>query len=696
MLQRQCACGNHIVAGGECAECRKKRLQRKAANHDEPGTVPPIVHDVLRSPGQPLDPATRTFMEPRFGHDFSQVRVHTGERAAASAQAVNALAYTVGHNVVFGARQYMPTTHAGQRLLAHELAHTIQQQTTGSSAVVQTFSPIDEPDAPLEREASTAADQVMAGQKPQINRAVSQARPQRQADTTKNKMDRPTADGHIEVTRTITRRSCQTIPFTQSTPSSDIVYFDAQANAFGIRYQYCKGATTIEMDSQARYDRLRRDAEQLVKRLPQTILSGGDVFAQIQQTAQQTSVSASTTIAITISGTLRAEIKGTTEQGLQTRSYDVEGLFRLTPKGWALELGAAYKHVADNLQGDVQTISFTPKVNVGPVQAGVSVEQKEERPSGRAPSSTTTVRGTVSVSTGRGLGLTLSGSSENGGTFSITFGTVDTSQRIPDVPKKECVIRDCPPPQVSYNCVRVTKARPDVEEIQSPGHDVVQLHYELDKTTPADQTVHNQKLMQIEELVRNKYNVQDIEGYASPEASKDYNLDLSKRRAEQASADIRTQLSNANPSLTAVLPPAKGLGELLGGPIGTSDAALIAEIKAQLRDKPEDEQFKLFGLDPARMSEPERSDMRQRIKEFSEGKAGGQSLARRARWERLFPFLRRVDVTMDRPRLTKPIIIPEKREPGGNCDAETVAWAEQNMPPLPADLRLPDAPKLGF
>src|SRR5258708_11313667 len=68
--------------------------------------VPPIVHEVLNSSGQPLDASTRAFMEPRFGHDFSRVRVHSDPRATDSAREVNALAYTVGRDVVFGPRQY--------------------------------------------------------------------------------------------------------------------------------------------------------------------------------------------------------------------------------------------------------------------------------------------------------------------------------------------------------------------------------------------------------------------------------------------------------------------------------------------------------------------------------------------------------------------------------------------------------------
>lgn len=129
ILQRKCACGQHTVAGGECAECSKKKLtlQRRAINHAETIGVPPIVHEVLRSPGQPLDASIRAFMEPRFGHDFSRVRVHTDSGAAESARTVNALAYTVGRSVVFGAGQYSPGTAAGKRLLAHELMHVLQQ-----------------------------------------------------------------------------------------------------------------------------------------------------------------------------------------------------------------------------------------------------------------------------------------------------------------------------------------------------------------------------------------------------------------------------------------------------------------------------------------------------------------------------------------------------------------------------------------
>src|SRR5947209_20554201 len=92
LLQRKCACGQHTIGGSECEECRQKRegtLQRAAVNTAPTSSVPPIVHDVLASPGRSLDAGTRAFMEPRFGQDFSGVRVHTDERAAESARSVN-------------------------------------------------------------------------------------------------------------------------------------------------------------------------------------------------------------------------------------------------------------------------------------------------------------------------------------------------------------------------------------------------------------------------------------------------------------------------------------------------------------------------------------------------------------------------------------------------------------------------------
>lgn len=102
ILQRKCACGGTPGPTSECEACRKKReaatLQCATSHTAVVNAVPPIVHEVLRSPGQPLDPAPRAFMEPRFGHDFSRVQVYTDAKVAESARAVNALPIELSEN----------------------------------------------------------------------------------------------------------------------------------------------------------------------------------------------------------------------------------------------------------------------------------------------------------------------------------------------------------------------------------------------------------------------------------------------------------------------------------------------------------------------------------------------------------------------------------------------------------------------
>jgi hypothetical protein len=189
LIQRKCACGRDTGSGGECEECLKKRLslQRKSCSsglgsHGD-SAVPSIVHEVLHSPGQPLDQETRAFFEARFafnlgqtssyaqesapvpaqlgivapdngleheaettaqkvmsqsakttarGHDFSRIRIHTDQNAADSAQAINALAYTVGRDIVFAQGQYKPHTRSGAQLIAHELTHVLQRSGASS------------------------------------------------------------------------------------------------------------------------------------------------------------------------------------------------------------------------------------------------------------------------------------------------------------------------------------------------------------------------------------------------------------------------------------------------------------------------------------------------------------------------------------------------------------------------------------
>jgi hypothetical protein len=120
----------------KCAACEseEEKIQRKEKGSSEI-EIPAIVNDVLNTSGKPLDNDIRADVEPKFGYDFSNVKIHTDEVAAKSAQSLNALAYTSGSSIVFNEGQYQPSSQEGKKLLAHELTHVVQQ--SQSSQTVQ-------------------------------------------------------------------------------------------------------------------------------------------------------------------------------------------------------------------------------------------------------------------------------------------------------------------------------------------------------------------------------------------------------------------------------------------------------------------------------------------------------------------------------------------------------------------------------
>ncbi len=143
VLQRCAACG-HGHDGGECPACRARRLGKAAS----------LVHETLNRPGRPLESGVRGELEGTLGHDFSAVRVHADETAAASAAAVSAQAYTVGSNVVFGANRYRPASVEGRQLLAHELTHVRQQAGAAPGGPLRI---VDDPRAEAEANRAAAA-----------------------------------------------------------------------------------------------------------------------------------------------------------------------------------------------------------------------------------------------------------------------------------------------------------------------------------------------------------------------------------------------------------------------------------------------------------------------------------------------------------------------------------------------------------
>lgn len=123
------------------------------------GAFGATVRDGMKSTGRPLDASTRAEMERRFGQEFGEVRVHTDSDASESARKMQARAYTVGRDVIFGGGQYDPSTKEGQRLLAHELTHVVQQDSGKNAAGTVGASS-------HEREARMIAGAVVAGNGP--------------------------------------------------------------------------------------------------------------------------------------------------------------------------------------------------------------------------------------------------------------------------------------------------------------------------------------------------------------------------------------------------------------------------------------------------------------------------------------------------------------------------------------------------
>jgi hypothetical protein len=149
-------CVDHACGPGGCEPGEQQRLYRDATGR-APVVAPAIVHDVIRSPGEGLPPSLAATMSARFGHDFSRVRVHRGPRAADSAASVAARAYTVGPHVVLGRPVPDLGSAAGQRILAHELAHVLQQPAVVPAGPL----PVSDPHDPAEREAADAATRTV-------------------------------------------------------------------------------------------------------------------------------------------------------------------------------------------------------------------------------------------------------------------------------------------------------------------------------------------------------------------------------------------------------------------------------------------------------------------------------------------------------------------------------------------------------
>lgn len=154
-------CGRCHAASHDEDQATLRRASRRRGRTG-PGVAPAEVHDVLQTGGQPLPAEVQRRAKSHFGHDFSRVRVHSDARAARSAQAVDARAYTVGHHVVFDRGEYSPATRSGNTLLMHELAHVVQQRGRPIPSVLRIGAASDAKEAEADRMATSASASASA------------------------------------------------------------------------------------------------------------------------------------------------------------------------------------------------------------------------------------------------------------------------------------------------------------------------------------------------------------------------------------------------------------------------------------------------------------------------------------------------------------------------------------------------------
>lgn len=348
-LQRKCACGG---SGGGCESCKEheeEKLQRKAVSAGAPpGAAPPIVHEVLRSPGQPLDRAARAFFEQRFGCDFSGVQVHTDRRAAESARAVNAHAYAVGSHVVFGTGRYSPSTRGGAWLLAHELAHIVQQQS--SPRHLPATLALDGEGNATEHAADSAADSVLADRRvPALNGSAATVQRKKITSTDKISDDERLIhydDGSARRVRRVHWTTMEPGPanWAEATPGIDL-------EQVWLEIEWCAGENhgTVTVGADI--------PKQALNLIVSTVTSGGDISTALRGV----NVTPFVQLNMLQSGTFRIEASGDVTVDLHGKVSGGEGRIGVSTGPFDFTIGAGSRNVGGRPDVNVEgQFTWTP------------------------------------------------------------------------------------------------------------------------------------------------------------------------------------------------------------------------------------------------------------------------------------------------------------------------------------------------
>ena len=705
-LQRACACQ------GGCDNCRKKRVQRRGDGPESARAPDPTANlashasDGFERGGQPLAPPLRARLEPLYRNSFADVRIHNDAASHTAARELNAQAFTVGQHLHFGARHYQPDSRAGLHLLAHELTHTVQQRGAATGAALASLE-IDSPDTPLEREAETQADAVLAGRgTPLLAGAAGagvQARLQRApavagaassgTGTAEREID---ASHSVQVTRDVVVVPCtrDNIRKEAVTRSSKVLFWDEQAQAVKARFQVCNGKVQLDTGTNLDVKDVTRAATDLMNRVGRDPATAPDALRDAVNSA---TISASGHISFSVSHTFDATVSGDSSAGAQKQTAQVKLRLLVNTASDKVQVIAEAGVGVSNTDITREVERFVGgQLHLGPVRIEIKYVDKSSTP----PGGPTTSQGTFSerIETDiPGTPFTLGCTATQGGsgqpdTFTCgPGGTIGKPDKPPAVNCYEC---SCPAPKPDYRCRRIVKQHSEPVETQAHDKQRIKLFYNFDSDAPDPQQDFEPKILTIAGLSKSGYKVNEVAGFASPEANRSYNRALGARRARHALGRIAAQ-----PGVdTAALPQALGQGEdeALGASSTregkeASDKDLVAEMSARLKAQPtEDARLELLGIDDAKRKDPQlRAQVLADIDAFIEGKdAAGKVLKQRARWEKVFPHLRRVEVEVERPQLIGKKTV-DGSNTAGDCTQEDRAFIDARLGPLPPEKRVP-------
>ena len=525
-IQRKCGCSGSREKCDDCKEEESRPVQRKATCSLPAAAAPLIVHRALSNCGQPLDAATRAYLEPRFGFDFGHVRIHSDAVAAESASAIQALAYTVNHSIVFGAGTYAPGTSPGRRLLAHELAHVIQQRS--APALAQDKVPVGSGKDPVEQDAEQCARAVLSDgaagvSQPRLSSAaVIRRSPDPPAsDTWTTQQDigdireaKPplefTKDKH-SVTVNVTRKY-KRCNFIKVDDRRSAVFYNGSLSQLAIDYRSCKGSTVV------------------------------DAFVKEFQDSQAKGVEAG--VAVNVAGDKtqgRVEVGAIGQDATKTNTGGVGGRVEGSLTTHGVDLNVTGKYVRNILNKVAGSDPNEVDVSVG----------------GAIGSTSVSVTGTDLTTGKRQVGVSVQ-------------GTWDKPEQT------QCFICFSPAPTRVFECTEVLHTlsdppKPDTPQEQKPVTltPEYRMYFAWDSVNPSEEdylntaTDDNMRKMK-EDLAKPGYRVTQISGYASPEGlERVINRPLAQKRAKALAKVVRDALSALGRGSDSVPEPA-GHSELLG------------------------------------------------------------------------------------------------------------------------------------